>query len=66
MDNSKVRILVVDDEIDLEQLMLQRMRREVRHGRYEFEFVHNGAEALEWSYIQIWCMEDLKKSGVSG
>ena len=47
MDDSKVRILVVDDEIDLEQLMLQRMRREVRRGRYEFEFAHNGAEALE-------------------
>ena len=28
MDDSKVRILVVDDEIDLEQLMLQKMRRE--------------------------------------
>lgn len=47
MDNGKVRILVVDDEIDLEQLMLQRMRREVRRGRYEFEFAHNGVEALE-------------------
>ena len=47
MDDSKVRILVVDDEIDLEQLMLQKMRREVRRGRYEFEFAHNGAEALE-------------------
>ena len=47
MDDSKTRILVVDDEIDLEQLMLQRMRREVRRGRYEFEFAHNGAEALE-------------------
>ena len=47
MDDSKVRILVVDDEIDLEQLMLQKMRREVRHGRYEFEFAHNGAEAIE-------------------
>ncbi len=47
MDDSRIRILVVDDEIDLEQLMLQRMRREIRRGRYEFEFAHNGAEALE-------------------
>lgn len=47
MDDGKIRILVVDDEIDLEQLMLQRMRREVRRGRYEFEFAHNGVEALE-------------------
>lgn len=47
MNDSKIRILVVDDEIDLEQLMLQRMRREIRRGRYEFEFAHNGVEALE-------------------
>jgi sigma-B regulation protein RsbU (phosphoserine phosphatase) len=47
MDGSKTRILVVDDEIDLEQLMLQRMRREIRRGHYEFKFAHNGAEALE-------------------
>ena len=43
----KVKILVVDDEVDLEQLMLQQMRREIRRGRYVFEFAHNGAEALE-------------------
>ncbi len=46
-DKVKVRILVVDDEIDLEHLMLQRLRREVRRGRYEFEFAHNGQEALD-------------------
>ena len=47
MDDSRIRILVVDDETDLEQLMLQRMRREIRRGRYEFKFAHNGSEALE-------------------
>lgn len=47
IDDAHVRILVVDDEVDLEQLMLQQMRREVRRGRYTFEFAHNGAEALE-------------------
>ena len=41
------KILVVDDEPDLEQLMLQRMRREIRRGRYEFVFAGNGEEALE-------------------
>ncbi len=45
--NAKVKILVVDDEVDLEQLMLQQMRREIRRGRYSFEFAHNGVEALE-------------------
>ena len=41
------RILVVDDEPDLEPLMLQRMRRDIRAGRYKFVFAHNGVEALE-------------------
>ncbi len=41
------RILVVDDEPDLEPLVLQRMRRHIRSGKYEFEFAGNGLEALE-------------------
>ena len=41
------RILVVDDEPDLEPLVLQRMRRSIRQGRYSFVFAHNGVEALE-------------------
>ena len=41
------KILVVDDEPDLEPLMLQRMRRDIRKRRYQFVFAHNGLEALE-------------------
>ena len=41
------KILVVDDEPDLEPLMLQRMRRDIRSGRYKFVFAQNGVEALE-------------------
>jgi sigma-B regulation protein RsbU (phosphoserine phosphatase) len=42
----KYKILVVDDEPDLEPLLLQRMRRAIRAGRYEFVFAGNGLEAL--------------------
>ena len=42
----KYKILVVDDEPDLEPLLLQRMRRAIRAGRYEFVFAGNGIEAL--------------------
>ena len=42
----KYKILVVDDEPDLEPLLLQRMRRPIRSGRYEFVFAGNGLEAL--------------------
>ena len=42
-----VKILVVDDEPDLEPLVLQRMRRRIRAGQYSFVFAHNGLEALD-------------------
>ncbi|MDE2904026.1 MAG: SpoIIE family protein phosphatase [Chloroflexota bacterium] len=41
------KILVVDDEPDLEPLMLQRMRRNIRRGQYTFVFARNGIEALD-------------------
>ena len=41
------KVLVVDDEPDLEPLLLQRMRRAIRSGRYEFVFAHNGLDALD-------------------
>lgn len=41
------KILVVDDEPDLEHLVRQRMRREIRSGNYTFVFARNGIEALE-------------------
>ena len=47
MTDRPYKILVVDDEPDLEPLMLQRMRRNIRNGLYEFVFAHNGVEALE-------------------
>lgn len=46
-EKKKYKILVVDDEPDLERLVLLRMRREVRSGMYEFLFAHNGVEALD-------------------
>ncbi|MDE2766325.1 MAG: response regulator, partial [Chloroflexota bacterium] len=41
------KILVVDDELDVEPLVLQRFRRDIRAGDYQFVFAHNGVEALE-------------------
>ena len=41
------KILMVDDEPDLEQLVRQRMRREIRSGQYAFLFAGDGVEALE-------------------
>jgi phosphoserine phosphatase RsbU/P len=42
----KVKIMVVDDEIDLEPLIRQKFRKQIRDGIYDFVFAHNGLEAL--------------------
>ena len=42
-----VKILSVDDEVDLELLLTQFFRRKIRKGEYEFLFAHNGLEALQ-------------------
>lgn len=40
------KILVVDDEADLEMLVKQKFRRKIRENTYEFIFARNGEEAL--------------------
>ena len=42
-----LKILSVDDELDLELLLTQYFRRKIRKGEYEFFFAHNGVEALQ-------------------
>lgn len=41
------KILVVDDELDLEILIRQKFRKEIKREELEFHFAHNGREALE-------------------
>lgn len=42
-----IKILSVDDELDLEILLTQYFRRKIKKGEYEFAFAHNGLEALQ-------------------
>ena len=41
------KILVVDDESDLEILIKQKFRKKIRENAYQFVFALNGREALE-------------------
>ena len=41
------KILVADDEVDLETLIKQKFRRQIREHKYEFVFALNGDEALQ-------------------
>lgn len=49
MENNEIstKILIVDDEPDVEVLMKQRFRRQIRENKFELFFAHNGIEALE-------------------
>jgi PAS domain S-box-containing protein len=41
------KILVVDDEADLELLLRQKFRKQIREKQFQLFFAHNGVEALE-------------------
>jgi len=41
------KLLVVDDEVDLEMLIKQKFRRQIRERKYEFFYAINGNDALE-------------------
>lgn len=47
MNTIQHKILVVDDEPDLQMLMMQKFRHKVKSKEYEFLFAENGEEALE-------------------
>jgi phosphoserine phosphatase RsbU/P len=40
------KVLIVDDEPDLEVLIKQRFRKRIKDGEFEFVFAHDGQEAL--------------------
>lgn len=42
-----VRILVVDDEVDMESLITQKFRKKLHSKEWEMIFCHNGQQALE-------------------
>ena len=41
------KILIVDDELDLQKLIKRKFRREIRHGEFVFKFASDGVEGLE-------------------
>ena len=66
-----VRVLVVDDEPDVETLFRQQFRREVRQGLYTLDFALSGAAALDKLDIGvgediILLVSDINMPGMSG
>jgi DNA-binding NtrC family response regulator len=67
----RVRVLVVDDEPDVEELFRQQFRREVREGQYLLDFALSGESALRKidgciGQQIILLVSDINMPGMSG
>jgi len=65
-----MKILVVDDEKDIQPLFKQRFRREIRKGEIQFDFAHSGEEALQYLHKNnqeaVLILSDINMPGMSG
>lgn len=65
-----IKILVVDDEVDVKDLFLQRFRREIRNAEFQLDFANSGEEALTYlaghTSEVILILSDINMPGMSG
>jgi two-component system, chemotaxis family, chemotaxis protein CheY len=65
-----MKILVVDDEKDMETLFQQRFRKEIRSNEVQFAFASSGEDALHYlSQLQheaVLILSDINMPGMSG
>jgi len=65
-----MKILVVDDEKDIQPLFLQRFRREIKKGELIFVFAYSGEEALtcleKYKSEAVLILSDINMPGMSG
>jgi CheY-like chemotaxis protein len=66
-----IKILVVDDERDVETLFSQRFRKEIRSGEVELNFAFNGEDALTYlhslnPFDLVVVLSDINMPGMTG
>lgn len=66
-----IRIMVVDDEHDVESLFRQKFRKEMRNGIIDFHFTFSGEDALEYLNTSnaadlILILSDINMPGITG
>lgn len=65
-----MKILVVDDERDVQILFQQRFRKEIRKGELDFHFAFSGEEALnimnQMQQKAVLILSDINMPGMSG
>jgi two-component system chemotaxis response regulator CheY len=67
---SHMKILVVDDEADVQPLFIQRFRKEIKSGEYDFSFALSGEEALNYLSDHhsevVLILSDINMPGMTG
>ena len=64
-----MKILVVDDEKDMQTLFEQRFRKEIKNNLVEFVFAFSGEEALQYLQLEheaVLILSDINMPGMSG
>ena len=64
-----MKILVVDDEKDMQTLFEQRFRKEIKNNLVEFVFAFSGEEALQYlqhEHEAVLILSDINMPGMSG
>jgi len=64
-----MKILVVDDEKDVQVLFEQRFRKEIRNKEMEFAFAYSGEDALNYLnelHEAVLILSDINMPGMSG
>ncbi len=66
-----IRIMVVDDERDVESLFRQKFRKEMRDGLIDFHFTFSGEDALEYLNTAnaadlVLILSDINMPGITG
>ncbi|HEY9633203.1 MAG TPA: response regulator [Coleofasciculaceae cyanobacterium] len=66
-----MKIMVVDDEVDVQLLFTQKFRREIKAGKIKFHFAFSGHEALEYLNSQddgcvVLILSDINMPGMNG
>ncbi|MDB5151805.1 MAG: response regulator [Mucilaginibacter sp.] len=65
-----MKILVVDDEADVQPLFIQRFRKEIRNGEFDFSFALSGEEALNYLHTAhseiVLILSDINMPGMTG
>ncbi|MBD2016291.1 response regulator [Microcoleus sp. FACHB-53] len=66
-----MKIMVVDDEEDVQLLFRQKFRKEIKQGQIEFQFAFSAKEALEYLNSQpencvVLILSDINMPGMNG